>query len=458
MKRIFYFLLPVALMISCQQPQDDVEVIASIYEEALSDSTTYHALEYLSNEIGGRLACSPEGIEAAYYTKSLMEDLGFDKVYLQEAKVKNWDQGDPEVGYILDGEQQLDVAVCALGRGIGTGEEGLKGKVVEVESFDALNALPREEVEGKIVFFNAVMNPNYDNSFRAYGETSGYRFVGPVEAAKKGAKAAIIRSLATSVDTFPHTGVTRYAEDGITVPAVAIATAHANLLSERLKENTDLDFYFRTTCENKPDTITYNTIGEIRGNEFPNKIITIGGHLDSWYNSPGAHDDGGGCMQAVEVLRLFKELGIQPKHTLRAVMFMDEEISQGGAAAYFEAAKANGEEHIFAMESDRGVTRPLGFTIDGDLKMIRKINSWAPLFAPYDVRHFEKGYGGVDINPLKELGTTLIGYYPDPTHYFEWHHSPNDTFDKVVFEEYQKGSATMAALIYLLDKYGVEEN
>jgi Zn-dependent M28 family amino/carboxypeptidase len=205
-----------------------------------------------------------------------------------------------------------------------------------------------------------------------------------------------------------------------------------------------------------PDTITYNAIGELTGTEFPNEYIVIGGHLDAWDNSPGAHDDGGGCMQAIEVLRIFKELGYKPKHSIRAVMYMDEEVSQGGGRAYAENAKLNGEVHIAAIESDRGVDKPLGFSIDASPEKLLTITAWKELFAPYNVDVFIAGGGGVDIAPLKDQGPVLMGLLTDPTYYFNYHHSANDTFDKINRSDMQKGAATMAALVYLIDKYGLE--
>ena len=295
----------------------------------------------------------------------------------------------------------------------------------------------------------------YSSTFKAYGEVGGQRFYGPIEAAKYGAIGAIIRSLTTSIDEFPHTGVTAFAENTETVPAVAICTRDANVLNDWLWEDPNLEFSFTTHCKNKPDTIAYNVIGEIKGSEFPDQIITVGGHLDSWDIDPGAHDDGSGCMQAIDVLRIFKALDIKPRHTIRAVMFMDEEISQGGAKAYLKEAKEGKIKHLAALESDRGATKPLGFTFKGTKLQMDTLISYSKFFKPYDINIFKPGYGGVDINPLEEVGAVLIGYLPDPTHYFDWHHCANNTFDQINFEDFQKGSAAMAALIYLIDKYGL---
>ncbi|OFX88103.1 MAG: hypothetical protein A2W99_10855 [Bacteroidetes bacterium GWF2_33_16] len=461
MKKIITLIICISLLASCSTPKsidklaDDI-VIGLIYYEAENNTQSYENLRYLTKNYTKRLACYPQSIEAAKWTQSIMEDLNFDKVFLQEATVMNWKRGSQEIGNIKIKDQLIPVNVCALGRGIATPENGIEATVIEVNGLDALAQLQTNYVEGKIVFLNQAMNPNLQNPFQAYGEAAGQRFMGPIIAAEKGAVGVVIRSLTCATDTFPHTGVTRKVEGEPTVPAVAIATQHANLLSEYLKQNPDLKFYFKTDCENLPDTITYNTIGEMTGTEFPNEYIIIGGHLDAWDNSPGAHDDGGGCMQAIEVLRIFKELGIRPKRSIRAVMYMDEEISQGGGRAYAEQAKLNGEIHIAAIESDRGVDTPLGFSIDASSDKLLKITGWKELFIPYNVDVFIAGGGGVDIAPLKDHGAVLMGLLTDPKHYFDYHHSANDTFDKVKPSDMQKGAATIASLVYLIDKYGLE--
>lgn len=444
------------VMYSCSEKAKDEKIIQSIHTEALTDSTAYHNLRYLANQIGGRLACSPEGIEAVEYTKKILERMDLDRVYLQEMMVKNWDRGAKEKAMVASeklGTERLNV--CALGRGIGTNGKALQGQVVEVNGLGELKNMKKASLQGKIIFFNQPMNPNRKNTFHAYGEVAGQRFYGPIKAAEYGAKGAIIRSLTTRIDTFPHTGVTKFADTQKTVPAVAIATKHAEMLSEWLKKDPQLEVAYTTFCQNKPDTISYNVIGEIKGSEYPDEIITIGGHLDAWDNSPGAHDDGAGCMHAIEVLRIFKALNIQPKRTIRAVMFMDEEVSQMGGETYANEAERLGEKHVFALESDRGATQPLGFSIDASDSVFQKLQSFKPFFEPYNITQFKKGGGGVDIGPLKRFNTPLAGYVPDPENYFNWHHSGNDTFDQIDFTEFQSGSAAIASLIYLVDKHGL---
>ena len=460
MKKFIIVICILLIIFSCNQDNinrlSDAKVIELIFDEASQSSESYENLRYLTENYTKRLACYPQGIEAAKWTKNIMEQMNLDKVFLQKIDVMNWERGNVEIGEIRINDELITVNICALGRGIATPENGVTAKVVEVNGLEDLARFSTDDIKGKIVFFNRPMNPNLENTFRAYGEAAGQRFTGPILAAQYGAVGAVIRSLTTSIDEYPHTGTTRKAEPGETVPAVCIATKHANLLSELLKENSDLMFHFELNCKNKPDTISYNAIGEITGSEFPDEYIIVGGHLDSWDNSPGAHDDGGGCMQSIEVLRILQKIGYKPKRSIRAVMFMDEEISQGGGREYANQARIKGENHIFAIESDKGVTKPLGFTFDASSEVIAKLSSWSELFKPYDIDVFKKGGGGVDIGPLKQDGTALCGFQTDPTHYFDWHHSANDTFDQINRDEMQKGAAAMAALIYLVDKYGLE--
>ena len=435
MKNFILIGLALILALSCKQEKinklTDEQVIERIYKSALQSDVSYENLKFLTKNFQKRLACYPQASEAAKWTKDIMDNMEIDKSYLQEITVMNWERGNIEEGKIIVNGEEISVNVCSLGRGIGTLKEGLRAKVIEINGLDDLARVTPDEIKGKIVFFNKKMNPHLENTFQAYGEAAGQRFMGPILAAQYGALGTIIRSLTTSVDTFPHTGTTKKADDNKTVPAVCIATKHANLLSEKLKENPNLEFYFKTNCKNKPDTTSYNAIGEITGSEFPNEYIVVGGHLDSWDNSGGAHDDGGGCMQAIEVLRIFKEIGYVPKRSIRAVMYMDEEISQGGGRDYAREARINNEKHIFAIESDRGVTKPVGFTFDVHPVIFEKIKSWDYLFTPYDIEVFKQGGGGVDIGPLKDIGTPLSGLLTVPTHYFDWHHSGNDTFDHI---------------------------
>ena len=215
-----------------------------------------------------------------------------------------------------------------------------------------------------------------------------------------------------------------------------------------------MKLYFRQTCKVFPDVQSYNVIGEIKGSEFPNEIITVGGHLDSWDLGDGSHDDGAGCVQSMEVLRLLKETGYKPKRTIRVVLFMNEENGLRGATKYAEVAKEKGEHHVFALESDAGGFTPRGFSFDCDEANFAQITSWKSLFKPYLIHYFEQGGSGADVGPLKGNGTVLAGLRPDSQRYFDHHHAENDTFEHVNKRELELGAATMASLVYLIDKYG----
>ncbi|MGV3586337.1 MAG: M20/M25/M40 family metallo-hydrolase [Adhaeribacter sp.] len=438
-----------------QGQQPDSAVIRNIYREALTQGKSYENLRYLCTQIGPRLSGSEGAAKAVTYTQKLMESYGFDRVYLQEVMVPHWVRGEKEKASFKSSAGKQEVPICALGGSVGTGKKGIKARVVEVQSFEELQQLGREKVQGKVVFFNRPMNPAYIEAFLAYRDAVNQRSSGAIEAAKLGAVGAIVRSMNLAFDDFPHTGSTRY-EEGVTkIPAAAISTNGAELLSHQLKADPNLEFYFKMNPQTLPDAPSHNVIGEIKGSEHPEEIIVVGGHLDSWDLAQGAHDDGTGCMQAIEVLRLLKALNIKPKRTIRAVMYMNEENGLRGGRKYAEAALANKENHIAALESDAGGFTPRGFSIDASPNKVANIAKWKELLAPYGLNSIAAGGGGADIGPLKNDKIALIGFRPDSQRYFEVHHAASDTFDRVNQRELELGGASMAALIYLIDKYGL---
>jgi carboxypeptidase Q len=454
MKSVFSIILIILGSLSALA-QTDAEVIKSIYDEALSQSPAYENLRYLTKSVGHRLAGSTGAAAAVDYTRQLMESHDFDTVFLQPVMVPHWVRGEKEQLRLISsfaGTQEL--SVTALGNSIGTGNAGISAEVVEVQNFEDLEKLGSKNIDGKIVFFNRPFDYTKINTFRAYGGAVNQRGNGPSEAAKFGAVAVVVRSMASQVDDVPHTGSLRYQEGVKQIPAVAVSTKDADLLSSVLKKDAQLKVYVRTTSKMEKMEPSFNVIGQITGSEKPDEYIVIGGHLDSWDVGEGAHDDGGGCIQSIEVLRSFKALGIKPKHSLRAVMFMNEENGGKGGQRYAEVALAKNEKHIAALESDRGVFTPRGFTIQ-DPDMLKQVQGWAPLFAPYEVYEFIPGGGGSDIAPLKNQNTKMIGFLPDSHRYFTLHHTAADVFETVDKRELEMGSATITALIYLLDKYGL---
>jgi carboxypeptidase Q len=448
---LFFLSLPVF-----SQSADDA-AIKQIFDEALSNGKSYEMLHDLTINIGPRLSGSPGAAAAVEWSRHVMEQFGFDSVWLQPVMVPHWVRGQQEVGSIISKKKgTVPVNVCALGGSIGTGPSGIAAGIVEVKSFDELKMLGIKGVQGKIVFFNRPMDPTKIDAFTAYGGAVDQRGGGAAQAVKYGAVAVLVRSMGLNQEEYPHTGGMRYATDGTKIPALAISTKHADALSKLLKEEKDLQFYMENHSVMLEDAPSFNVIGEMKGTEFPKQIIVVGGHLDSWDLAQGAHDDGAGCVQSIEVLRLFNAMGFKPKHTVRAVMFMNEENGLRGGLKYAELAEKNKEKHLVAIESDRGGFTPRGFTMTAPKNVRDKIKSWKPLLEPYGLTDFDQEGGGADIGPLGRQDVPVMEYLPDSQRYFDYHHTREDTIDKVSKRELELGAASMAALVYLIDKYGLK--
>jgi hypothetical protein len=438
--------------------QSDEDVLSTVYKTSLTNGKSYHWLDYLSNTIGGRLSGSTNAELAVEYTKAELEKLGLDKVWLQTVMVPKWVRGGKEKAYFKSAGTLNNVNICALGGSVATPNGGLKAKVIEVATYQDLQALGTENIKGKIVFINRSWAQELVNTFQAYGGCAAERYRGAAEAAKYGAVGTIVRSLSSRQDDYPHTGSMGYGDLPVEqrIPSAAISTNDAVKLSEALKADNNLEFYFEMSCQQFDDVQSYNVIGEITGSEFPNEYIIVGGHLDSWDLGDGAHDDGAGVVQSMDVLRLLVESGIKPKRSIRVVLFMNEENGLRGGRKYAEEAKAKNEKHIFALESDAGGFTPRGFSFDCSDIMFSKVEAWRPLFKPYLIHYFEKGGSGADIGPLKNDDIVLAGLRPDSQRYFDHHHAANDTFEHVNKRELELGAATMTSLVFLIDKYGTE--
>jgi carboxypeptidase Q len=438
---------------------EDSVTIRKIYDKALEGGQVYQNLHYLCKQIGPRLTGSANAAKAVAWTKKLMEGYGFDRVYLQEVMVPHWVRGDKEIAYILNGKTKISVPVASLGGTVSTPLKGITAEIVEVQNFDELKALGEKGVKGKIVFFNRAFDNKPIETFISYGGAVDQRGRGAIEAAKLGAVAVVVRSMNHTLDDHPHTGAMRVDTTVVQIPAVAISTNGADLLSKTLKSKspTPIQFYVKENSQTLPDVLSYNVIGEIRGSEKPDEIISIGGHLDSWDLAEGAHDDGAGVMQSVEVLRILKSMNYKPKRTIRAVMFMNEENGLRGGVKYAELATKNKENHIVAIESDEGGFTPRGFSFEAAPAVLNKVTTqWKPLLAPYGLRDINMGGSGSDIGPLKTAtnSVVLIGYKPDSQRYFDIHHSALDVFENVNKRELELGAASITALVYLIDQHG----
>ncbi|HNP96570.1 MAG TPA: M20/M25/M40 family metallo-hydrolase [Cyclobacteriaceae bacterium] len=455
MKKIIIMVALSASINALSQSKDEA-AIRTIFDNALRNGQSYEMLEYLSTKIGQRLSGSAGAAAGVEWSRQAMMSFGFDSVWLQPVIVPHWVRGRAEVARIISNrEGTMDVNICALGGSVGTGPGGISAQIVEVKNFDELKQLGAKGVQGKIVYFSRPMDPTLIDTFSAYGGAVNQRSSGASEAAKYGAVAAIVRSMGSNIEEYPHTGGMRYADGVAKIPAVAISTAHGDQLSALLTRDKDLRMYIETHSQLLEDVLSYNVIGELRGSEKPEEIIVVGGHLDSWDLAQGAHDDGAGCVQSIEVLRIFKAMGYKPKRTIRAVMFMNEENGLRGGTKYAELAKQNKEKHIAAIESDRGGFTPRGFTMSAPENVKTKIRSWKPMLEPYGLTNFNQEGGGADIGPLGPQGTALIGFLPDSQRYFNYHHTREDTFDKVDKRELELGAASMAALVYLIDQNGL---
>ena len=438
--------------------QTDEKVISDIYTNSLTKGQSYNWLDYLSNNIGSRLSGSLGAEKAVAWTKEELEKLGLDKVWLQPVMVPKWVRGIPEFAYIeTKPGNTIKVNICALGGSISTPPTGLKAKIVEVSGVEELEKLGIDKIKDKIVFFNRPMDASLINTFESYGGCVNQRYSGAMEASKFGAIGVIVRSMNLRIDDLPHTGSMTYGDIAPSdrIPSAAISTKHADLLSGMLKLDSNIQFYFKQNSKQLDDVLSHNVIGEITGSEYPDEYIVVGGHLDSWDLGDGAHDDGAGCTQSMEVLRLLKLSGIKPKRSIRVVLFMNEENGLRGGNKYAEIAAQKNENHIFALESDAGGFTPRGFYFDCDQSNFEQILSWKSLFKPYLIHFFELGGSGADIGPLKNETNVLSGLKPDSQRYFDYHHAPNDTFDAVNKRELELGAATMTSLIYLIDKYGI---
>jgi hypothetical protein len=433
---------------------EDIRMVEDIFKDCLANGETYKMLEHLCLNIGPRLSGSAKAEEALNWSADMMRQFEFDSVYMQDVMVPNWKRGEAEVCRIEGQEDAL--AVLAIGGSVATSAEGITAEVVEVQSLDEVDELG-EKVKGKIVFYNRAFDQKSISTGGGYGGAVDQRVQGASRAAKYGAVAIVIRSVSSGFDDVPHTGTLSYADDAPRIPAAALGVKSADRLTNVLEADADAQLYLKMSCEWQDDAPSHNVIGELRGSEHPDKVILVGGHMDSWDVGHGAHDDGAGCMQSINVLQAMKRLGIQPKHTIRAVMFINEENGTAGGKKYAELAKANDKEsHLVAIETDAGGFVPRGFGLSGSPGQLQKWRAWLPLFNPNVISYINNGGGGVDIRPLnEETGTPVAGLITDTQRMFDLHHSANDTFDKVNRRELELGTASLTALIYLIDKYGM---
>ena len=450
MKHLLLSSLLLTGLVSAQKSQDSVQFKA-IAEHILVHGESYNDLKELTKGIGHRLSGSSAYEKAVVWGEKKLRQAGADKVYLQPVMVPVWVRGKESLKIRTNGGHWEEIEMLSLGNSEGTRGKDLKAELIMVSSEKEFQMLPADKVRGKFIFFNFPWGHHHVEPFKAYGEAGKYRRSAASWAAAKGGVGVVIRSLSSAFDDEPHTGSLRYEEELKKVPAVAIGNESADRLA-RLLEKQKLEVLLNSEATNKGELLSYNVIGEITGHK-DSKVIVAAGHLDSWDVGEGAHDDGSGVVQSIEVLRTFKELGIKNNHTIRVILYANEENGVRGGYAYLDAVKKSKEPHLFAMESDSGGFTPRGIAMDMEEEKIRQITSWEDLFRPYGIHDFQRRHSGVDIGPLKSLGIPLSGLFPDPQRYFDIHHTHEDTLEKVNRRELLLGASAMTQLIFMIDKY-----
>jgi carboxypeptidase Q len=441
------------------QMGEDSAMIRRLADTILTDGKTYGNLKVLTKKVGARLSGSAGFYKGEQWGQAALEDAGADKVWMQECMVPHWVRGGKDSAYFIvrngKGATMTHLDVLALGNSLGTGRLGIDAPVILIHDFDELERR-KEEVKDKIVFYNYPFNPFFIETFQAYGDAVRYRGAGASRAAKYGALAVVVRSMSSSIDNNPHTGAMNYNDSFPKIPAVAVGLRDADEMASQLERGVAGRIYLHNMAHMLPDTVAHNVIGELKGSEFPDQYITVGGHLDSWDPAEGAMDDGTGLVQSIEVLRALKAVGYHPRHTIRVVLFANEENGGRGGRKYAEAAKAAGEKHLLGLESDNGGFTPRAFTLSLSEDKLVTLRPWVDLLKPYGVYELERGGGGSDVGPMQRVLGSVVGEYrPDSQRYFDYHHSRGDVLEVVNKRELELGAVNMAALIYLVDKYGL---
>lgn len=426
------------------QPTYDISVYQEEAEQlidaALQDGTSFQRLAYFADTFGHRLSGSEQLEQSIDWILKQMKEQPLDRVATQNVMVPHWVRGEESATLLTP--RAMDLPMLGLGGSVGTPPQGLRANVLVVNSFEELKA-KANQAEGKIVLYNV--------PFTMYGQTVQYRLHGAAEAAKVGAVASLIRSVGSYSMKTPHTGTSSYEEGTPKIPHAAITTEHAAMLQRMQDRGQKIRIHLSMDAETRPDKLSRNIIAEIKGSEKPEEIVVMGGHIDSWDVGQGVMDDAGGCFAAWEALLLMKKLGLEPKRTVRVVMWTNEENGLRGATTYRDSVKADGsiDNHILAIESDSGVFEPRGFGFSGSDSAFAMISAIGQLLEPIGSQTVSRGGGGADIGPIMQEGVPGMGLQVDGSRYFWYHHTAADTIDKLDEEEYQKCIATLAVMAYV---------
>jgi hypothetical protein len=430
-----------------------------LIDHILANSQGYETLAHLTDEIGPRLSGSRNAELAVRWTTQRFRDWGID-VRNERVMVPHWVRGEERGRLVSHNNQKL--FLTALGGSIATPAAGITAEVIEVTSYEQLTELGAAgKVKGKIVLYNLPMDMQLIESgraFDAYSKAVIFRGLGASRAAEHGAVAAVVRSVASGSLRTPHTGSMRYLEEHPKIPAAALATEDADLVHRLLAKGERVRMNLVLTPRTLADVASANVIAEIRGSERPEEIVLIGGHLDSWDLGTGAIDNGSGVSMVMETMRVLKELGIRPKRTIRAVLFMNEENGLRGGRKYFDNAAAREElhRHVAAIETDAGAAPPVGFISTLEGANLERVQSRMRVLSRIAPMYFQSSqHTGADTSPLTDAGIPGFGLVPNPRHYFDYHHTPADTLDKVDPKALAQNTAALAALAYVLAEEGL---
>lgn len=433
--------------------------LAKLRDAALASDYALRQTAYLCNNIGPRLSGSPQAARAVEYIAEQMRALGLE-VRLEEVRVPHWVRGEETAALtqfpgMAPGTTQK-LVITALGPSVATPPEGLIAPVVVVSNFDELKRLGESRVKGRIVLYNFKFDEaiqDQGSGTEAYSQAVAYRGGGAVAAARLGAVAALNRSAGSTPFRKPHTGSVRY-DDGVAkIPAAAITAEDAELVAH-LAAQGEVKMKIVLTPQTLPETISHNVIADLKGSQFPEQVVIVSGHLDSWDLGTGALDDAVGVATAMEVVNLCQKLGLRPKRTIRVIPFMNEENGLRGGTTYFQNQHNNRgnnlANHIAAIESDLGAGHPTGFyahVVPGALSMLQPLAGVLQASGAGIIRLVPNSVGA-DISPLENVGVPGFAPITDTRHYFKYHHTPADTFDKVDPRHLAENAAVMAVLAY----------
>jgi len=422
--------------------QKQLQQVNEVRTSALNSDLSYKLLESLTTEVGPRLPGTENDKKAVAWAKAKFNELGFDKVWLEEATFPEWRRYSESGKILTPSEQPLHLT--ALGNSISTPKDGITASVVLFETLDELIAAPANSLKGKIAYINYRMNRDIDGN--GYGPAVKARGTGAIEASKKGAVAYMMRSVSTGHHRFAHTGGSYYKEGVTKIPNVTIANPDADQIARLIALDKDVSVNINVQTESLGEGTGYNVIGQFNGTENPEQYVLIGGHLDSWDLGTGALDDGAGVALTMAAAKHISDVN-RTKRRIRVVLVAAEEIGLWGAKAYFAQHKNVLNNIVAAAVSDFGADVVYAFESNVSAESLPVVRAIAKELAPLNIEHIGKNQanGGPDLIPLKAATSApIFELAQDGTDYFDYHHTADDTLDKVTPAKLRQNTAAYA--------------